>query len=139
MFTISLDPIIFTFGPFVLRWYSLILLTAIGIGIWLTANEAERRGIKKDDIYEVAIWIVLGGIVGARLFHVLDQWSNEFAANPVRAFHIWEGGLAIWGAVTGGLVTAGLISWKRACDSLSFWMPPRQGWSLHKRLAESHA
>ncbi len=114
MFTISIDPIIFTIGPFVLRWYSLILLTAIGIGIWLTANEAERRGIKKDDIYEVAIWIVLGGIIGARLFHVLDQWSNEFAANPIRALYIWEGGLAIWGAVTGGLVTAGLISWKRS-------------------------
>ncbi len=114
MFTISIDPIIFTIGPFVLRWYSLILLTAIGTGIWLTANEAERRGIKKDDIYEVAIWIVLGGIIGARLFHVLDQWSNEFAANPIRALYIWEGGLAIWGAVTGGLVTAGLISWKRS-------------------------
>src|SRR6266542_839367 len=113
MFTISIDPIIFTIGPFVLRWYSLILLIAIGIGIWLTANEAERRGLKKDDIYEVAIWIVIGGIIGARLFHVLDQWSNEFAANPIRALYVWEGGLAIWGAVAGGLVAAALISWKR--------------------------
>ena len=113
MFTISIDPIILTIGPFALRWYSLILITAIGIGIWLTAREAERRGFKKDDVYEVAIYIIAGGIIGARLFHVLDQWSNEFAANPVRALYVWEGGLAIWGAVTGGLVAAGLISWKR--------------------------
>ncbi|HEX9331770.1 MAG TPA: prolipoprotein diacylglyceryl transferase family protein [Anaerolineales bacterium] len=55
----------------------------------------------------------LGGILGARLFHVLDQWSNEFAANPIRALYIWEGGLAIWGAVAGGLATAALIAWKR--------------------------
>ena len=113
MFTITLDPIIGHAGPFVLRWYSLILIIAISIGIWLTAREAERKGMKKDDVYEVSIYIIFGGILGARLFHVLDQWSNEFAANPIRAFYIWEGGLAIWGAVAGGLVTAALICWKR--------------------------
>jgi len=113
MFTITLDPILYTIGPFVLRWYSLILIIAIGIGVYLTARESERKGFKKDDVYEVAIYIILGGIIGARLFHVLDQWSNEFAANPIRALYIWEGGLAIWGAVAGGLVAAALISWKR--------------------------
>ena len=113
MFTITLDPILYTIGPFVLRWYSLILITAISIGVYLTARESERKGFKKDDVYEVAIYIILGGIIGARLFHVLDQWSNEFAANPIRALYIWEGGLAIWGAVAGGLVAAAFISWKR--------------------------
>lgn len=113
MLTITLDPIIAHIGPLILRWYSLILVTAIGIGIWLTAREAERRHIKKDDVYEVAIYIILGGILGARFFHVLDQWSNEFAANPIRALYIWEGGLAIWGAVAGGLVAAALICWRR--------------------------
>ena len=113
MFTITLDPIIAHIGLLVLRWYSLILLVAIGVGVWFTAREAERKGFMKDDVYEVAIYIILGGILGARLFHVLDHWSIEFAANPIRAFYIWEGGLAIWGAVAGGLVAAGLISWKR--------------------------
>jgi phosphatidylglycerol:prolipoprotein diacylglycerol transferase len=113
MFTITLDPIIAHIGPFVLRWYSLIIITAIGVGIWLTAREAEKKGFKKDDVYEVSIYIILGGILGARLFHVLDHWSIEFAANPIRAFYIWEGGLAIWGAVAGGLAAAALISWIR--------------------------
>jgi len=113
MFTITLDPIIAHVGPFVLRWYSLILMTAIGVGVWLTAREAARRGMKKDGVYEVALYIILGGILGARVFHVLDQWSNEFAANPIRALYIWEGGLAIWGAVSGGLVATALICWKR--------------------------
>jgi phosphatidylglycerol:prolipoprotein diacylglycerol transferase len=113
MITISIDPIIFGVGHFALRWYSMILMIAIGIGIWLTAHEAERRGFKKDDIYEVAIWIILGGIIGARLFHVLDHWSDEYAANPVRALYIWEGGLAIWGAMFGGLIAGALIARKR--------------------------
>jgi phosphatidylglycerol:prolipoprotein diacylglycerol transferase len=113
MFTITLDPIIAHIGPFVLRWYSLIIIAAIGVGIWFTAREAEKKGFKKDDVYEVAIYIILGGIIGARLFHVLDHWSTDFAANPIRALYIWEGGLAIWGAVAGGLVAAAFIAWRR--------------------------
>jgi phosphatidylglycerol:prolipoprotein diacylglycerol transferase len=113
MFTISIDPIIFNIGHFAFRWYGLILMIAMIIGIWLTAREAERKGFKKEDIYDAAVWIIVGGIIGARFFHVLDQWSIEFAANPIRVFYIWEGGLAIWGAVTGGLITTALISWKR--------------------------
>lgn len=100
-------------GHFALRWYSLILLVAIGVGTWLIAREAERKGFKKGDIYDIALWIIAGGLIGARMFHVLDHWSHEYAANPIRALYIWEGGLAIWGAITGGLIVAGSISWKR--------------------------
>ncbi len=113
MFTISIDPILFNIGHFALRWYSLILLVAIAVGVWLTAREAERKGFKKEDIYDAAVWIIVGGIVGARLFHVLDHWSHEFAANPIRAFYIWEGGLAIWGAMVGGLIAGAWIAWRR--------------------------
>ncbi len=113
MITISIDPIIFGVGHFALRWYSLILGTAMGVGVWLTAREAERKGFKKEDVYEAAMWIIVAGIIGARLFHVLDHWSHEYAANPVRALYIWEGGLAIWGALIGGLIAGALITWQR--------------------------
>ena len=95
MFTITLDPIIAHFGPFVVRWYSLILLTATFVGLWITAREAERRGFKREEVFDFAIWIIIGGLIGARLFHVLDHWSDRFAADPVAALYIWEGGLAI--------------------------------------------
>ena len=110
MITISIDPIIFGIGHFALRWYSLILLLAIGVGIWLTAREAERKGFKKEDIYDVAVWIIIGELIGARLFHVLDHWSHEYAANPIRALYIWEGGLAIWGAMIAALLLGVLES-----------------------------
>ena len=113
MVTISIDPVIFNIGHFALRWYGLIILIAMQVGIWLAAREAERKGLNKDDFYEMAIWIIVAGLLGARLFHVLDHWSHEYAANPVRALYIWEGGLAIWGAIVGGLVAAALVSWKR--------------------------
>lgn len=113
MFTISIDPIIFNIGHFALRWYGLIILIAIAVGIWLTARQAERKGFKKDDIYDAALSIIVGGLIGARLFHVLDHWSHEYAAYPIRALYIWEGGLAIWGAIIGGLIAGALIAWLR--------------------------
>lgn len=113
MITININPIIASFGPFTLHWYSLIVLAAIVVGVWLSAREAERRGFKKDDIYDASIWIIIGGLTGARFFHVLDHWSDRFAADPISALYIWQGGLAIWGAVAGGLITTAILTWRR--------------------------
>jgi phosphatidylglycerol:prolipoprotein diacylglycerol transferase len=119
MFTINIDPIIFSIGPFAIRWYVLILMAAIVVGVWLTGEEAARKGIRKEDLYDSALWIIGAGLIGARLFHVLDHWSHEYAANPIRALYLWEGGLAIWGALAGGLLAAALVCWKKG------WRFPR--------------
>ncbi len=118
MFKITLDPIIFSFGHLQIRWYSLIILIAIGVGTWLVAREAARKGFKKDDIYKSAIWIIFGGLLGARLFHVLDHWST-YILSPIRMLYIWEGGLAIWGGVAGGLIVGAILAWRRG------WRFPR--------------
>ncbi len=113
MITMPLDPIIVHIGPFALRWYSLIVLCAIFIGLWIGAREAERKGFDKEAIYNDALVVVIAGIAGARLFHVIDHWSHEFAANPIRALFIWEGGLAIWGGVIGGLIAVMIVARQR--------------------------
>lgn len=116
MFTISISPIIFSIGHFHLRWYSLIVLTALGVGLWLASREAKRKGFNPEQILDSAMVIVFAGIIGARLFHVIDHWQDIFSANPIRALYIWEGGLAIWGAVLFGLlatvVVAKVKEWK---------------------------
>ncbi|GAB4577377.1 MAG: prolipoprotein diacylglyceryl transferase [Anaerolineales bacterium] len=119
MITIGIDPVIFSIGHFMVRWYGIIVVTAIILGVWLTAREAERKGFQKQAIYDAALWVVLGGLLGARLFHVLDHWPHEYAANPVRALYVWEGGLAIWGGVVGGLIAVALLAWRQA------WNLPR--------------
>jgi phosphatidylglycerol:prolipoprotein diacylglycerol transferase len=119
MITIGIDPIIFSIGHLHFRWYSLIVISAIIIGVWLVTRETTRKGFKKDDILDAAMWVIMGGLIGARLFHVLDHWPDEYAANPIRALYIWEGGLAIWGAIAGGLVVIALIAWRRG------WLLPR--------------
>ena len=84
MITIGIDPIIFSIGHFHFRWYGLIVMAAVIVGLWLVAREAKRKGFKSDDIYDASIWVILGGLIGARLFHVLDHWQDVFAADPVR-------------------------------------------------------
>ena len=113
MITISIDPTIISIGHLHLRWYSLIVVTAIAVGVWLAAREAERKGFRKEEIYDGALWVVLAGLLGARLFHVLDHWPHEYAANPVRALYVWEGGLAIWGGVAGGLIAIAILARQR--------------------------
>jgi phosphatidylglycerol---prolipoprotein diacylglyceryl transferase len=119
MITISIDPYILSIGHFALRWYSLIVMSAIAIGFWLAVREAGRKGFNTDDITNSAVWIVVAGMVGARLFHVIDQWPDKFAANPIRTLFIWEGGLAIWGGVLGGLVAAAILA------RIRHWKLPR--------------
>lgn len=119
MITISIDPVIFSIGHFMIRWYSLIVTAAVGVGVWLAAREAGRKGFNKEEIYDSAVWVVTGGLIGARLFHVLDHWPHEFAANPIRALYVWEGGLAIWGAVFGGLIAVAILARRRQ------WRLPR--------------
>ena len=103
MITISIDPVIFSIGHFMLRWYGLIVITAIIVGVWVAAREAARKSFTKEEIYDSALWVIIAGLIGARLFHVLDHWPDEYAVNPIRALYIWEGGLAIWGGVIFGL------------------------------------
>lgn len=108
---IALDPVIIQIGHFGLRWYSLAILAALAAGIALTLKEARRKGINEDMIWGVATWGVIGGLIGARLFHVADN-LDKYLADPLSVLAFQEGGLAIYGAIVVGLLAA-LIQAKR--------------------------
>jgi phosphatidylglycerol---prolipoprotein diacylglyceryl transferase len=112
MVTIGIDPVIVHLGHFGLRWYGVIMVAAIAVGTWVTLREAERKGFDRNTVLDGVMWIILSAIVGARLFHVADHWSDVFAAQPLRALAIWEGGLAMWGGVYGGLGATVWLSWR---------------------------
>lgn len=103
---IDIDPVIVQIGPLALRWYSLMIMTGVLVGTWVAAKLAERRGISPDDVYSAAFWVVGAGIVGARLAHVIDRF-DFYRDNPLKILAIYEGGLAIWGA----LIAGGLAGW----------------------------
>lgn len=102
---INIDPIALQFGSFALRWYSIFVVLAIIGAVTFSVYEGKRKGIPADEIYSLAPWVLIGGVVGARLFHVIDQWQY-YAAHLLQIFWVQQGGLAIWGAMAGGVLAA---------------------------------
>ncbi|HEX2035966.1 MAG TPA: prolipoprotein diacylglyceryl transferase [Chloroflexota bacterium] len=114
---ISVDPIIVHLGPLALRWYSLMITVGVLVGTWMAARFARQRGIPEDDVYSGALWVVLGGIIGARLAHVVDRF-DYYRLNPDKILAVYEGGLAIWGAV----IVGGLAGWAfTRRNRIKFW------------------
>ncbi len=96
-----MHPVLVSIGS--LKVYSYGVLVAIGFlaAIRVAAREVERTGIDREAFYDMAFWVVVAAIVGARLFHVLVYWSY-YAANPSETYRIWNGGLVFYG----GLIAA---------------------------------
>ena len=113
----SPGPLVFQLGPFALRWYGLLIALAVLLGLGLASQLGRRRGIDPVLIADLLPFLVLGAVVGARLYYVLLEW-RQYAAQPLDALAIWRGGIAIHGALLGGtLVTLLYCRWRRQ----SFW------------------
>ncbi len=106
-----------TLGPLPIRWYGILIASALIIGVTLSQNLAKKRNINPELIGDLSIWLVLGAIPAARLYYVVFQWS-EYAQNLGKIFAIWEGGIAIHGAILGGVIAAIIFAKVRHS---SFW------------------
>ena len=96
-----IDPIALQLGPISVHWYGIIMATAIVAAAWLGTAEARRRGENPEIGWSMLLWTIAGGVIGARLYHVIHQW-DFYSANPSLIPQVWNGGLGIPGAVAGG-------------------------------------
>lgn len=115
-----MHPVLITIGPVEIRYYGLMYVIGIIVGIILMRREVERTGtnLTKDDIISYAFWVVIGGLLGGRLYYVIFQWRQYYAGNPLEIFAIWHGGLAIHGGIIGGV----LFAWVYArAKKAQFW------------------
>ena len=101
--------------PVQITWHG--FFTAVGtlVGIWLAVRWAVQAGYTEDDTFSVAMWGVIGAIVGARLFHVIDQW-DFYAKDPISILKVNEGGLAIYGTIVGGPVAGAIYAWRKGLN-----------------------
>jgi phosphatidylglycerol:prolipoprotein diacylglycerol transferase len=95
-----IDPVIFTIGNFSLRWYGVIVMLGVIAGSLIVERELKRRGERGDRIWDALIWALPAGIIGARLWYVLNAilgGNRTYLENPASILRVWEGGLHIFG------------------------------------------
>lgn len=104
----SPDVSSFELGPIRVHFYALFILIGIALAIWIGSRRFRQRGGQAGMILDIALWAVPFGIVGGRIFHVLTHWDYYFyaGADLSKVFAVWEGGLAIFGALLLGSVGA---------------------------------
>lgn len=95
-------------GPVPLRAYAIAIIVGIVVAVWLADRRWVARGGRSGMVADIAVWAVIFGLVGGRLYHVLTDPELYFGAgrHPVDVFKVWQGGLGIWGAVALGAVGA---------------------------------
>lgn len=99
-----MNPILIQLGSIQIRWYAVIMLVAIILGITLIQKEAKRFNISTDFIFNMSFWTIIFGYIGARIYYVIFNWEY-YSAHVSEIVKIWEGGLAIHGGIIAGLLT----------------------------------
>ena len=119
---IGMDPDIVEFGGRVLTWHGFLTFLAVAMAVFIIARWARQEGISTDAVYSVAVWAIIGGIIGSRLLHVVDLWSEIYWPSPERIFYVWEGGITIYGAILGGFASgAAYMAIRNQPRFLSLW------------------
>ncbi len=118
-----IDPILYTIkiGDFLLpiRWYGILVMLGVLAATWVTDREVRRRGRNPEFIYDALMWVLPAGIIGARLWYVLNDIAGgnpRFLEQPWRIINLPEGGLHIYGAILLGGLTAYLFARRKGID-----------------------
>ncbi|MBE6183926.1 prolipoprotein diacylglyceryl transferase [Heyndrickxia ginsengihumi] len=112
-----LNPIAFHLGGLEVHWYGIIIGCGIILGLYIAMHEAAKRGVDQNIIADLLIWAIPISIICARIYYVLFEWGY-YSQHPNEIIKIWNGGIAIHGALIGAVVTAIIFTRKKG---VSFW------------------
>ncbi|WP_262177330.1 prolipoprotein diacylglyceryl transferase [Saccharococcus sp. Marseille-Q5394] len=114
---LTIDPTAFSLGPIDIRWYGILITTGIILAFIVVQKEMVKRGMHPDFLTDLLIWAVPLSIISARIYYVIFTWDS-YKDNPIDAIKIWEGGIAIHGALIGAFLTTYVYTKLRG---VSFW------------------
>jgi len=113
-----LDRVAFTVFGRNVYWYGIFIGLAVVLGVLMAMKEAKRTGQSPDMYVDFIIYALIFAIIGARLYYVIFSW-DFYSAHPEKIFALREGGLAIYGGIIGGVLTA-IVYCKR--KGVNFWL-----------------
>lgn len=106
-----------TFGPITIYWYGLCLVLAMAAGISISLKLSLYYGLSREKVLDFATWLIIGGLIGARIYEIFLEFPY-YLQNPGAMIKVWEGGLAIHGAIIGGLLALWLFAQKNKISPL---------------------
>lgn len=114
---LAINPVAFELGPFAVRWYGILIALGIVLAFIVVQKEMVKRGMHPDFLTDLLIWAVPISIISARIYYVIFSW-DFYKDHPEQIIRIWEGGIAIHGALIGAFITTYVYT-KR--NDISFW------------------
>jgi len=114
----TLDRVFIHLGPIPIYWYGVIIATGLFLGLLLATREADRLGLHKDIIIDLIVFAAPIAIVFARIYYVIFEWEIYQNGPWWKLFAVWEGGIAIHGALIGAVLTAIVFA---KVKKVSFW------------------
>lgn len=115
----SPGPIVFSWGPFSLRWYGLLIGLATVLGLFLARHLAAWRGLPPNSMSDLLPWLVVGSLPLARFYYVAFEWERYRDGPWWKVLALWQGGMAIHGALLGGTAALYLFAHRHR---LNFWL-----------------
>jgi len=118
---IGIDPVIFYIGPLALRWYGLMYVVGIVMGLWAIRRFTERKGISQDIVYRILWWLIVAGLIGGRLYFVIQQpdFVTHYLEQPQHILATWEGGMAFFGAL---FLCIPVLFWRARAERINPWV-----------------
>ena len=87
-----------------IKWYGVFIAAGFLLAVLYGCKRCEEFGVKQDDLLDLVLVGLPAGIIGARLYYVAHMWNEIYAADPISALYIWEGGLAIYGGIIAAVI-----------------------------------
>jgi len=123
-------PSVINIGPIPIHLYAIAIMIGVVLGAFLAQKEAARRGQNGDLVWDMLVWVLIAGVIGARIWHILTPTPEAqaqgittayYLSHPLEMFAIWNGGLGIFGAVAGGAMALFFFT-RRKHLSLLLWL-----------------
>jgi phosphatidylglycerol:prolipoprotein diacylglycerol transferase len=111
---INIDPVIHL-GPLAIHWYGVMYAIAFFVAYrFAVVPLAQRAGVARDIVFKITVWTIVIGLVGGRLYYVVQQPDlfTHYLPNPIHIIAFWEGGMAFFGAIIAGFITLTVCAWR---------------------------